>query len=278
VSGGSRAVGPFALAEAAATELLRASGGAPPDIAVVLGSGWQLVAGALGNADVEVPFASLPGFPAPSVAGHGGTVRLISTEGRRVAVFLGRVHLYEGRSPAEVAHAVRAGVFAGAKVVVLTNAAGALSTAFRPGQVALLRDHINLTGASPLSGPVPEGPYPGRFVDLSDLYSGRLREVVRSVAPEVPEAVYAALAGPHYETPAEVSMLRLLGADLVGMSTALEAIAAHHLGAAVLALSLVSNLAAGVSPKPLNHSEVLAAGEGAAPRLARLLSLLLPRL
>jgi purine-nucleoside phosphorylase len=273
-----RAAEPFALAEAAAAELLRASGGAPPEIAVVLGSGWQQVADALGQADVELPFAGLPGFPQPSAAGHPGVVRLLWVEGRRLAVFVGRVHLYEGRSPAEVAHAVRSSVIAGAKVVVLTNASGALSTAFHPGEVALVRDQINLTSTSPLAGPMPGSPYPSRFTDLSDLYSARLREVARSVAPNLPEAVYAALPGPHYETPAEVSMLRLLGADLVGMSTALEAIAARHLGASVVALSLVSNLAAGVSPRPLDHLEVLAAGRAAAPRLGELLSLLLPRL
>ena len=186
-------------------------------------------------------------------------------------VLLGRSHLYEGRSPAEVVHGVRTAVMAGASVVVLTNAAGGLDPGFSPGQVVLVRDHINLTGASPLSGGEPPPGYRSRFVDLTDLYSTRLRGVARTVDAGLAEGVYAALRGPHYETPAEVAMLRLAGADLVGMSTALEAIAVRHLGASVLGLSLVTNLAAGVSPEPLDHAEVLAAGAAAAPRMGRLL-------
>jgi purine-nucleoside phosphorylase len=193
-------------------------------------------------------------------------------------VLLGRSHLYEGRTPAEVVHAVRTAVMAGTKVVVLTNAAGALNPVLRPGQLVLLRDHLNLTGASPLSGGEPPPAYRSRFVDLTDLYSAQLRQIARSVGPSLAEGVYAALPGPHYETPAEVAMLRAAGADLVGMSTALEAIAARHLGASVLGLSLVTNLAAGVSPTPLDHSEVLAAGATAVPRLGRLLATLLPLL
>ena len=173
--------------------------------------------------------------------------------------------LYEGRSPAQVVHAVRTAIIAGASVVVLTNAAGAIDPAILPGQVVLIRDHVNLTGASPLSGAEPPAPYRSRFVDLTDLYSSRLREVARSLDPTLQQGVYAALRGPHYETPAEVLMLQLAGADLVGMSTALEAIAARHLGATVLGLSLVTNLAAGVSPQPLHHAEVLAAGRPRSP-------------
>ncbi len=211
----------------------------------------------------------LPGFPVPSVPGHEGTVRLLRVGGRRVLVLLGRSHLYEGRSPAEIVHGVRTAVVAGASVVVLTNAAGGLNPGFSPGQVVLVRDHINLTGASPLSGGEPPPGYRSRFVDLTDLYSTRLRAVARTIDAGLAEGVYAALRGPHYETPAEVAMLRLAGADLVGMSTALEAIAVRHLGASVLGLSLVTNLAAGVSPEPLDHAEVLAAGAAAAPRMGR---------
>jgi len=222
--------------------------------------------------------AELPGFVAPTVAGHSGALRLVRAGHRPVVVMLGRSHLYEGRSPAEVVHAVRTAVIAGARTVVLTNAAGALDPGFRPGQPVLVRDHINLTGASPLTGNAPPAPYGPQFVDLTHLYTPSLREVARSLDPSLAEGVYAALRGPHYETPAEIAMLRLAGANLVGMSTALEAIAARHLGASVLGLSLVTNLAAGISPEPLSHSEVLAAAAEAMPRLGRLLSDLVPAL
>jgi purine-nucleoside phosphorylase len=275
----NRAVGPepFAVAEHAARDLVARTGG-KPDLAVVLGSGWRAVADALGPAEAECAMAELPGFSPPTVPGHQGAVRSVVVGGRRAVVLLGRSHLYEGRSPAEVVHGVRTAVMAGAGVVVLTNAAGALTPAYHPGQVVLVRDHVNLTGASPLTGPEPPAGYAGRFVDLTDLYSGRLRAVARSLDPALAEGVYAALRGPHYETPAEVAMLRLAGADLVGMSTALEAIAVRHLGAAVVGLSLVTNLAAGVSARAVSHAEVLAAGAAAVPRLGQLFAGLLPRL
>jgi purine-nucleoside phosphorylase len=269
--------GPFVLAQQAAEELLRRLPWAP-EVSMVLGSGWREVADALGPPAAEVPMAELPGFPLPTVAGHQGMLRAVQVGGRRVLVLLGRAHLYEGRTPAEVAHAVRTAVVAGAGVVVLTNAAGGINPGFSPGQVVLVRDHVNLTGASPLSGPDPPSRYRSRFVDLTDLYSARLREVACNLDPTLAQGVYAALSGPHYETPAEIAMLAAAGADLVGMSTALEAIAAHHLQASVVALSLVTNLAAGVSPEPLDHAEVLAAGAAAVPRLGRLLGALLPLL
>jgi purine-nucleoside phosphorylase len=206
------------------------------------------------------------------VAGHHGQLRLLTIGGHNVLLLIGRTHLYEGRSPAEVVHPVRTAVIAGARVVILTNAAGGLDPAMRPGQAVLIRDHLNLTGASPLSGPPPPEAYKGRFVDLTELYPAKLRSIARGVDPTLGEGVYAGLTGPQYETPAEVAMLRKLGADLVGMSTALEAIAAHHLGASVLGISLVTNLAAGVSPTPLDHAEVLAAGADAAPYLVGLIS------
>jgi purine-nucleoside phosphorylase len=267
----------FALAEKAAAELARRTGAAP-QVAVVLGSGWRAAADALGAAEVDLPVTELPGFPAPSVPGHEGTLRSLKVGGSQVLVLLGRSHLYEGLSPAEVVHGVRTAVIAGAGVVVLTNAAGAIEPALRPGQVVLIRDHINLTGASPLTGDEPPAGYPSRFVDMTDAYSSRLRQLARSIDGRLREGVYAALRGPHYETPAEIAMLRGAGADLVGMSTALEAIAVRHLGANVLGLSLVTNLAAGVSPQPLDHAEVLAAGAAAAPRMGQLLVSLLPRL
>jgi purine-nucleoside phosphorylase len=268
---------PFALAAKAAQELVRRVGAAP-EVAVVLGSGWREAADAMGNAEAEYPWADLPGFPQATVPGHQGAMRWLRVDGRPVLVLLGRSHLYEGYSPAQVVHAVRTVVMAGARVVVLTNAAGGIDPALRPGQVVLIRDHLNLTGKSPLSGPNPPAPYGARFVDLTDLYSSNLRLMALSLDPSLGEGIYAALPGPHYETPAEIAMLRLAGADLVGMSTALEAIAARHLGASVLGLSLVTNLAAGISPEPLSHSEVVAAAETAAPRLGELLARLVPRL
>jgi purine-nucleoside phosphorylase len=161
-------------------------------------------------------------------------------------------------------------------VVVLTNAAGGIRSGLRVGQPVLIRDHLNLTGRSPLAGPPPPAGYPGRFTDLTDLYAARLRALARAADPELAEGVYAALPGPHYETPAEIAMLRTLGADLVGMSTALEAIAARHLGAEVLAISLVTNLAAGLGGQGLDHAEVVEAGGAAAGRMGALLARILP--
>ncbi|MFZ2056580.1 MAG: purine-nucleoside phosphorylase [Acidimicrobiales bacterium] len=269
---------PFDLAVEAAAELNRWAGAPPHDVAVVLGSGWQGVADGLGAAEAERPASGLPGFVAPTVAGHHGQLRSLRAGDHRVLVFVGRTHLYEGRSPAEVVHPVRTAVIAGARVVILTNASGGLDPAMKPGQAVLIRDHLNLMGASPLSGPPPPAGYRGRFIDLTDLYPAKLRAVAREVDPALTEGVYAALGGPHFETPAEVAMLRKMGADLVGMSTALEAIAAHHLGASVLGISLVTNLAAGVSPTPIDHEEVLATGVAAAPYLVELLAGVLTRL
>jgi purine-nucleoside phosphorylase len=175
-----------------------------------------------------------------------------------------------------VVHGVRTAIAAGARVIVLTNASGGIRDGLRVGQPVLISDHLNLTGRSPLAGPPPPEPYPSRFTDLTDLYSPRLRALARAADPGLAEGVYAALPGPHYETPAEIRMLRSLGADLVGMSTALEAIAARHLGAEVLAISLVTNLAAGLTPAGLDHAEVTAAGKAAAGRMGALLAGILP--
>jgi len=269
---------PFEIAAEAAAEVVRWAGSAPHDVAIVLGSGWQGVADGLGSAELRRPTEELPGFVAPTVAGHQGEIRSLTLGRHRVLLLIGRTHLYEGRSPAEVVHPVRTAVLAGARVVVLTNAAGGLDPAFEPGQAVLIRDHLNLTGESPLSGPPPPAGFASRFVDLTDLYQASLRELAREVDPALADGVYAGLRGPHYETPAEVAMLRRNGADLVGMSTALEAIAVRHLGASVLGISLVTNLAAGVSPTPLDHEEVLAAGAAAGPVLVELLTGVLLRL
>lgn len=235
-----------------------------------MGSGWVPAADALGPADVEVPVTDLPGFLPPAVAGHSGRIRSLQVGGQRVMVLLGRTHLYEGKGVDPVVHGVRVAAAAGCRAVVLTNAAGGIREGLSVGQPVLVSDHLNLTATSPLVGP--------RFVDLVDLYSARLRALVREVDPSLVEGVYAALPGPHYETAAEVRMLRGLGADLVGMSTALEAIAARAEGLEVLGISLVTNLAAGMTGQPLDHAEVLEAGASSAARVGTLLSEILGRL
>lgn len=269
---------PYALAATAAAKLSERTGGGGHVAAVVLGSGWLPAADALGKTLASVSTSELPGFAAPTVAGHHGELRSVLVGDRRVLVMLGRNHLYEGRSEAEVVHPVRVAVLAGVPVVILTNAAGGLDPQMRPGQPVLLRDQLNLTGRNPLTGPAPPEELGPRFVDLTTLYPERLRRLARQVDPSLAEGVYAGMLGPSYETPAEVAMLRALGADLVGMSTTLEAIAARHLGAEVLGISLVSNLAAGVSRTPLDHAEVLAAGAAAAPALTRLVAGVVERL
>jgi len=267
---------PYAAARDSAARLVSIAG--PVDAAVVLGSGWGAAADALGPHAAEVPLASLGGFPAPGVPGHQGSARVVELAGVRVLAFLGRVHLYEGHAPATVVHGVRTAIAAGARTVVLTNAAGGINPGYDVGQPVLIRDHLNLTARSPLSGLLPPEGYPSRFTDLTALYSPRIRILARELDPALPEGVYAALPGPHYETPAEIAMLGVLGADLVGMSTALEAIAARHLGAEVLGISLVTNPAAGLSAAPLNHADVVTAAQSSAVHVGNLLASLLPRL
>jgi purine-nucleoside phosphorylase len=266
---------PFATAAASAAALAQRTGQARHDIAVVLGSGWAPAADALGPADAEVPLAELGGFPEPRVAGHVPAVRSVRLGNHRALVFLGRVHLYEGHSPAAVVHGVRTAIAAGCSVVVLSNAAGGIGVGLEPGQPVLISDHLNLTGASPLTGLAAGGDYPSPFTDLSQVYSARLRALALRRDPSLAEGVYAALPGPQYETPAEIRMLRTAGADLVGMSTVLEAIAARHLGAEVLGVSIVTNVAAGLSEQVLDHSEVLAIAGAAAARIGSLLAAVL---
>jgi purine-nucleoside phosphorylase len=267
---------PFAAAAASARRLAEQTGVDRHDAAVVLGSGWTPAAAAIGPVTAEVPVTSLGGFPAPTVAGHAGLVRSVRVGEAAVLVFLGRAHLYEGHSPATVVHGVRTAIAAGCRVIVLTNAAGGIS-GYPVGQPVLLTDHLNLTGRSPLAGPPPPEGYPGRFADLTETYSERLRRLAIAVDPQLPDGVYAGLPGPHYETPAEIRMLQKLGADMVGMSTVLEAIAARHLGAEVLGISLVTNPAAGLGAGKLDHAEVVAAGQAAAGRMGDLLAAVLPR-
>jgi purine-nucleoside phosphorylase len=274
--GGGPPGDPYAAAAASAARLAELTGQPRHDVAVVLGSGWAPAADAIGTAAAEVPLAALGGFPPPTVGGHSPVVRSVRAGSVHALVFLGRVHLYEGHDVATVVHVVRTAVAAGCRVVVLTNAAGGIREGYRVGQPVLISDHLNLTGRSPLAGPPPPPGYASRFVDLTDLYSTRLRVLAAVAGDGLAEGVYAGLPGPHYETPAEIRMLRTLGADLVGMSTVLEAIAARHLGAEVLAVSLVSNLAAGLAPHGLDHAEVVAAGQAAAGRMGSLLAGLLP--
>jgi purine-nucleoside phosphorylase len=268
---------PYSQASASAARLKEVAG-MSFDAAVVLGSGWLAAADAIGQADGEIPLADLGGFPAPTTAGHGGAVRYLNANGKRVLLFLGRVHLYEGHEPSTVVHGVRTSIAAGCRTIILTNAAGGIRADYAVGQPVLVSDHLNLTGRSPLWGPQPPTVYPGRFADLTAVYSPRLRDLARSLDPELAEGVYAALPGPHYETPAEIRMLRGLGADLVGMSTALEAIAARHLGVEVLGISLVTNAAAGLSTEVLDHADVLATAKSSAARVGSLLAQLLPRI
>ncbi len=252
--------------ESAAAALAAATGVERHDVAVILGSGWSAAADALGTPTAEIEVAGLPGFLAPTVTGHSGKVRSVPVGGKQALVFLGRTHLYEGHGVGPVVHAVRTAVAAGTGLVVLTNAAGGLRHGMHPGQAVLIADHLNLTATSPIVG--------ANFVDLTDLYSLRMRELARQLDPTLEEGVYAQLPGPHFETPAEIRMLRTLGADLVGMSTGLEAIAARQAGAEVFGLSLVTNLAAGMTGEPLDHQEVLATGRDSAVALGELLAAL----
>jgi purine-nucleoside phosphorylase len=267
---------PFALARASAEALREQAGTEGFDIAVVLGSGWQAAADAIGPAEVEIPLAGLPGFPQPSVKGHTPSVRYVKKGQLRILLYLGRIHLYEGHNPHTVTHGVRSAIAAGCRIVVLTNAAGGIHAGYATGQPVLISDHLNLTGRSPLWGPLPPQ-VPSRFTDLTDAYSRRLRRLARELDPSLAEGVYAGLPGPHFETPAEIRMLRDAGADLVGMSTVLETIAARHLGAEVLGISMVSNPAAGLSDEPINHEDVLTATAASAASVGALLAGLLPR-
>jgi purine-nucleoside phosphorylase len=286
---------PYAAAEASAAVVAERTGHDDHDVAVVLGSGFAPAAEVLAprGSATEIAFTDLGGFPAPTVAGHAGKLRSVEVGQLRVLVFVGRVHLYEGSSPGTVVHGVRTACATGCRVVVLTNAAGGINPAYRVGQPVLIRDHLNLTGQSPMSGPPPPPGCPARFVDLSHLYSARLRSLAREKDPSLSEGIYASLPGPHYETPAEVALLQRLGADLVGMSTALEAIAAHHLGAEVLGISLVTNVAArvgeggvgagrvgagGVGAGGVSHQEVIATGTAAAASVGSLVAGVLERL
>ena len=265
---------PTADAVAAADAIAHASGRPTHDATLVLGSGWSEVVAGLADPGtaVTIPVSELPGFAAPSAAGHRGTVTRCLVDGVALLSIAGRTHLYEGRGPEPVVHPAHVAAATGSRVLVLTNAAGGLRDGLAVGDLVLIRDHLNLTGRSPLVGPL--------FVDLVDAYRPALRaaaaDAIAAVGTRPGEGVYAAMPGPQYETPAEIGMLRTLGADLVGMSTVPETIAARGLGLDVTAVSLVTNLAAGVTGQPLDHTEVLAAGAAGAARLTTALRALVP--
>jgi purine-nucleoside phosphorylase len=256
------------------------SGSGRSRIGVVLGSGLGAFADTL-DCRKETPYAEIPGWPISTADGHAGNLVTGCIAGTEVIVLAGRAHLYEGYTAQQVAFGMFELARRGVKSVVLTNAAGGINLSYRPGQLVLIADHINLLGANPLSGPNDESQGP-RFPDMSEAYSRAYREIAKEAGAEMgltlEEGVYAAVPGPSYETPAEIRFLRTIGADLVGMSTAPETIAANYLGMKVLAISCVTNMAAGVQEQKLVHQEVLDIGAQARETLAALLRRVLPRL
>ena len=256
---------PFEVAAAAAADIARLSGVEKHDIALTLGSGWGKAADIIGETVATIPATEVTGFSKPALEGHVGTLRSIRTpDGKNVLVIGARTHYYEGHGVRRVVHSVRTAAATGAGIMVLTNGAGGVRETWKPGQPVLISDHINLTADSPLEG--------ATFIDLTDLYSSRLRDVARSVDPTLDEGVYTQFRGPHYETPAEVQMAKHIGGHIVGMSTALEAIAAREAGMEILGFSLITNLAAGIQKTPLSHAEVIEAGREAEPVISALLA------
>ena len=259
------AADPFAVAAAAAEDIARITGVERHDIALTLGSGWGKAAELLGETTATFPATQVTGFSAPALSGHVGTLRSVLTpKGRRVLVIGARTHYYEGHGVRRVVHSVRTAAAAGVRTMVLTNGAGGIKHTWTPGRPVLISDHINLTGDTPLEG--------ATFIDLTDLYSLRLRDLARSIDPSLDEGVYCQFRGPQYETPAEVQMVKAFGGHIVGMSTALEAIAARQAGMEILGFSLITNMAAGIQKHPLSHQEVLDAGREAEPVISSLLA------
>lgn len=259
------AVDPFAVAADAAAVIAEHTGVARHELALTLGSGWAKAADLLGETVATIPADQVPGFSRPALEGHVGSLRSIRlADGRHALVIGARTHYYEGHGVRRVVHSVRTAAGAGAATMILTNGAGGIKENWRPGQPVLISDHINLTADSPLEG--------ATFVDLTDLYSARLRDIARSIDPGLDEGVYCQFRGPHYETPAEVQMAKAIGGHIVGMSTALEAIAARQAGMEVFGMSLITNLAAGIQKTPLSHAEVIDAGKQAEPVISALLA------
>lgn len=255
---------PKAIALEAASQIASKTGVAKHDIALTLGSGWAKAADLIGETVAEFPATEITGFSKPAVEGHVGTIRSIRTASGHHALVIGaRTHFYEDHGVRRVVHSVRTAAATGARIMVLTNGAGGLKESWTPGTPVLISDHINLTATSPLEG--------ATFIDLTDLYSARLRTLARTVQPTLDDGVYVQFRGPHYETPAEVQMAGRMGGHIVGMSTALEAIAAREAGMEVIGFSLITNLGAGLG-EPLSHAEVIAAGKDAEPVISALLA------
>ncbi|CAD5140167.1 MULTISPECIES: purine-nucleoside phosphorylase [unclassified Microbacterium] len=256
---------PFEVAAEAAADIARLTGVEKHDIALTLGSGWGKAADLIGETVATIPATEVTGFSKPALEGHVGTLRSIRTPGGKNVLVIGaRTHYYEDHGVRRVVHSVRTAAATGAKIMVLTNGAGGIRETWKPGQPVLISDHINLTADSPLEG--------ATFIDLTDLYAKRLRDIARTVDPALDEGVYTQFRGPHYETPAEVQMAKHIGGHIVGMSTALEAIAAREAGMEILGFSLITNLAAGIQQTPLSHAEVIEAGREAEPVISDLLA------
>lgn len=262
---------PFEVAKQAAAKIAELTGVERHDIALTLGSGWAKAADLIGETTATINAVDVPGFSAPKVEGHVATIRsVLLPSGKRALILGARTHYYEGHGVRRVAHGVRTAAATGAKTMILTNGAGGIKETWSPGTPVLISDHINLTADSPLEG--------ATFIDLTDLYSKRLRALARTVDSSLDEGVYVQFRGPHYETPAEVQMAKTIGGHLVGMSTALEAIAAREAGMEILGFSLMTNLAAGIQTTPLNHEEVLQAGRDAEARISALLAAIIAKI
>ncbi len=256
---------PFDVARIAAEQIAAITGVARHDIALTLGSGWGRAADLIGETTHTIPAQEITGFSAPALEGHVGTLRSVLLPGGKRALIIGaRTHYYEGHGVRRVVHSVRTAAATGVKTMILTNGAGGIRESWTPGTPVLISDHINLTADSPLEG--------ATFIDLTDLYSARLRDLARSIEPTLDEGIYCQFRGPHYETPAEVQMVKAIGGHIVGMSTALEAIAARQAGLEILGMSLITNLAAGIQKTPLSHGEVIEAGQLAEPVISALLA------
>ncbi len=259
------AADPFQVAKEAAAQLAEKTGVERHDIALTLGSGWAKAADLIGETTATIPASEITGFSAPALEGHVGSLRsILLPSGKRALVIGARTHYYEGHGVRRVVHSVRTAAATGASVMILTNGAGGIRESWTPGTPVLISDHINLTATSPLEG--------ATFVDLTDLYSTRLRDLARTIDPGLDEGVYCQFRGPNYETPAEVQMAKSFGGHIVGMSTALEAIAARQSGMEVFGMSLITNLAAGIQKTPLSHAEVIDAGKAAEPVISALLA------
>lgn len=271
---------PFEQAHLAAAELSRRTGVERHDVLVVLGTGLSSVAAQLAGTagSVGVDLSTLAGFP--RYTGHGQRARACSVvrNDKRVLITSGRLHLYEGYSPHQVVHPIRTAISAGCQNVILTNAAGAIQSQLTPGSIVLIKDHLNLTATSPLIGIDAEHASRSPFVDLVDAWSPRLREFARESGAQVNEGTYAQVIGPNFETPAEIEMLGALGADLVGMSTVVEAIAAKHLGAELLGVSVVTNAAAGVNQASFSLNDIVDVAGEAAPRIAEIVAFVIDKL